>query len=42
MRWRKDGYGSREGDILIEGAIFVFLRGLALEGFPGVHKNDPS
>ena len=38
LRWRKGGYGSREEDILIKGAIL----GLALEGFPGVQGDVPS
>ena len=37
LRWRKDGYGSREGDILIKGAILGLARGLTLKGFPGIH-----
>ena len=31
-----------EGDILIEKAILGLAKGLALEGFPGVHGDDPS
>ena len=42
LRWRKDGYGSTEEDILIKGAILGLARGLALEGFPDVHGNVPS
>ena len=42
LRWRKDGYGSREGDTLIEGVILMLARSLALEGFLGVHGDDPS
>ena len=33
--WRKGGYGSREVNILIKGAILGFARDLTLEGFPG-------
>ena len=29
-------------DILIEGAIMVLAKNLALEKFPGIHKDDPS
>ena len=32
--WRKGGYGSREVNILIKGAILGFARDLILEGFP--------
>ena len=42
MRWRKDRYESKERDILIEGAIMGLARNLALEKFPGIHKDDPS
>ena len=42
LRWRKNGYGSRKGDILIEEDILGLAKGLALEGFPGVHRDDPS
>ena len=35
LRWRKGGYGSKEEDILIKGAILGFARDLALEEFPG-------
>ena len=42
MRWRKDGYGSREEDILIKGGIVGLARGLPLEGFPGVHGDVSS
>ena len=38
--WRKDGYGSREVNILIKGAILGFVRDLILEGFPGPRR-DP-
>ena len=33
--WRKSGYGSKEVNILIKGAILGFARDLILEGFPG-------
>ena len=42
LRWRKGGYGSREEDILINGAILRLARDLALEGFPGVYGDVPS
>ena len=42
MRWSKDRDESKEIDILIEGAIMGLARNLALEKFPGIHKNDPS
>ena len=41
LRWRKDRYGSREEDILIKRVILGLARGLALEGFPGVHGHVP-
>ena len=31
---------SKERDILIEGAIIGLARNLALEKFPGIHKDD--
>ena len=31
----------KERDILIEGAIKRLARNLALEKFPGIHKDDP-
>ena len=33
---------SKERDILIEGAIMGLTRNLALEKYPGIHKDDPS
>ena len=33
---------SKERDILIEGTIIGLARNLALEKFPGIHKDDPS
>ena len=36
--WRKGGYGSREVNILIKGAILRFARDLTLEGFPGPRR----
>ena len=36
--WRKDGYGSREVNILIKGAILGFARDLILEVFPGPRR----
>ena len=42
MRWRKDRDESKERDILIEGAIIELARNLALEKFPGIHKDDHS
>ena len=45
MGWlerRKGGYGSREEDILIKGAILGLARDLTLEGFPGVQGDVPS
>ena len=39
---RKGGYGSREVDILIKGAILGLARDLTLEGFPGVQGDVPS
>ena len=36
--WRKGGYGSREVNILIKGAILGFARDLILEGFPGPRR----
>ena len=38
LGWRKGGYGSREVDILIKGAILGFARDLILEGFPGPRR----
>ena len=38
VEWRKDGYGSREINILIKGAILGFARDLFLEGFPGPRR----
>ena len=40
VRWRKGGYGSREINILIKGAILGFARDLTLEGFPSPRR-DP-
>ena len=42
LGWRKGGYGSREVDILIKGAILELARDLTLEGFPGVQGDVPS
>ena len=42
MGWRKDGYGKREVNILIKGAILGLARDLTLEGFPGVQGDEPS
>ena len=42
MRWTKDRDESKERYILIEGAIMGLVRNLALEKFPGIHKDDPS
>ena len=42
LRWRKGGYGSREEDILIKGAILELARDLALEGFPDLQGDVPS
>ena len=36
--WRKVGYGSKEANILIKGAILGFARDLTLEGFPGPRR----
>ena len=36
--WRKGGYGNREVNILIKGAILGFARDLTLEGFPGTRR----
>ena len=41
-RWRKNRNESKERDILIEGAIMGSSRNLALEKFPGIHKDNPS
>ena len=41
-RWRKDGYENKKRDILIEEAILGLARNLALEKFPGIHKDDPT
>ena len=38
MRWRKDGYGSREVNTLIKGAIFGLAIDLILEEFPGPRR----
>ena len=38
MRWRKGGYGIREVDTLIKGAILGLARDLTLEGFPGPRR----
>ena len=40
MGWRKGGYGNREVNILIKGAILGFVRDLILEGVPG-SRRDP-
>ena len=37
--WRKGGYGSREINILIKGAILGFARDLILEGFPDSRRS---
>ena len=42
LGWRKGGYGSREVDILIKGAILGLAKNLALEGIPGVHGDVPN
>ena len=42
MRRKKDIYESKKRDILIEGAIIGLARNLALEKFPGIHKDAPS
>ena len=42
LGWRKGGYGSREVDILIKGAILGLARDLTLEGFPGIQGDVPS
>ena len=42
MRWRKDRDGSKEREILMEGAIIGLAKTLTLEKFPGIHKYDPS
>ena len=39
MGWRKGGYGSREVNISIKGAILGFARDLNLEGFSGPRRN---
>ena len=36
--WRKGGYGSREVNILIKGAILGFARDFSLEGVPGPRR----
>ena len=41
MRWRKGGYGSREVNILIKGAILGFARDLILERFPDPRRGPP-
>ena len=41
MRWRKDRDEGKERDILIERPIMGLARNLALEKFPGIHKDDP-
>ena len=33
---------NKKRNILIEGAIMGLTRNLALEKFPGIHKDDPS
>ena len=33
--------GSKETDIFIVGVIMGLARNLALEKFPGIHKDDP-
>ena len=38
--WRKGGYGIREVNILIKGAILGFARDLVLEGFPGPRRGS--
>ena len=40
LRCRNDGYGSRQEDILVKGAILGLARHLALDGFPGVHDGQ--
>ena len=36
--WKKGGYGSREVNIFIKGAILGLARDLTLEGFPGPRR----
>ena len=38
LGWRKSGYGSREINILIKGAILRFARDFTLEGHPGPRR----
>ena len=33
---------SKERDILTEGVIMGLTRNMALDKFPGIHKNEPS
>ena len=40
VEMKKGGYGSREEDFIIKGAILGLARDLALEGFPGPRR-DP-
>ena len=37
-----DRYVSMERNILIEGSFMGLARNLALEKFPGIHKDNPS
>ena len=41
VKMGKDRNGEQERDILIEGVIMGLARNLALEKFPGIHKDDP-
>ena len=41
MRWKKDRDESKKRDILIKGAIMRLAGTLALETYPGIHKDDP-
>ena len=38
----KDKDREQENDILVEEAIMGLARNLALEKFPGIHKDNPS
>ena len=42
LRWRKNRDESKKRDILIEVTIIGLTRNLALENFPGIHKDDHS
>ena len=41
VRWKKGGYGRREVNILIKGAILGFTGDLIIYGIPGPKRHPP-